>query len=238
MADSKLKEVCKYFFKLGWVAFGGPAAHVAMMQDDLVEKKSWLSNQEFLDYMGATNLIPGPNSTEMTMHCGYHRGGAMGLFVAGISFIFPAVYSTMNDSILPWAFEFYYSFTETGEFTTESSEQLLEQHYYALGDNTLIYGDGMYKRYDGMYYGLTDAGYMRHAMYYGIPGIILFILTYFNAVVYSYKNSSISSTVESSIYGRTTSNKSASIASSSSTCFLNSLKTKPRSRERSASCCI
>ena len=90
-----MKEIFQYFFKLGWVAFGGPAAHVAIMQDDLVERKKWLTNQEFLDYMGATNLIPGPNSTEMTMHAGYHRGGALGLFVAGMSFIFPAVCLTL-----------------------------------------------------------------------------------------------------------------------------------------------
>ncbi len=90
-----MKEIFQYFFKLGWVAFGGPAAHVAMMQDDLVERKKWLTNEEFLDYMGATNLIPGPNSTEMTMHAGYHRGGAAGLFIAGMSFIFPAVCLTL-----------------------------------------------------------------------------------------------------------------------------------------------
>jgi len=93
--SGNLKEVFQYFFKLGFVAFGGPAAHVAMMQDDLVEKKKWLTSQEFLDYMGATNLIPGPNSTEMTMHCGYHRAGVKGLFVAGFSFIFPAVCLTL-----------------------------------------------------------------------------------------------------------------------------------------------
>ncbi len=92
---SRVKEVFKYFSKLGFVAFGGPAAHVAMMQDDLVEKKSWLSSEEFLDYMGITNLIPGPNSTEMTMHCGYHRAGIKGLFVAGFSFILPAVLITL-----------------------------------------------------------------------------------------------------------------------------------------------
>ncbi len=104
-----LKEVFSYFFKLGFVAFGGPAAHVAMMQDDLVEKKKWLSSQEFLDYMGATNLIPGPNSTEMTMHCGYHRAGVKGLFIGGISFIFPAVLITLLVAIffesisdIPW----------------------------------------------------------------------------------------------------------------------------------------
>jgi len=93
--SKRAKEVFNYFFKLGFIAFGGPAAHVAMMQDDLVEKKKWLSTQEFLDYMGATNLIPGPNSTEMTMHCGYHRAGVKGLFIAGMSFIFPAVCITL-----------------------------------------------------------------------------------------------------------------------------------------------
>ncbi|MFK8058197.1 MAG: chromate efflux transporter [Saprospiraceae bacterium] len=90
-----MKEIFQYFLRLGFVAFGGPAAHVAMMEEDLVERKKWLTMEEFLDYMGATNLIPGPNSTEMTMHCGYHRGGAMGLFVAGMSFIFPAVLLTL-----------------------------------------------------------------------------------------------------------------------------------------------
>ncbi len=93
-------EIFKYFFRLGIVAFGGPAAHVAMMEEDLVEEKKWLTTQEFLDYMGMTNLIPGPNSTEMTMHCGYHRGGPLGLFVAGISFIFPAVCLTLLVAVL------------------------------------------------------------------------------------------------------------------------------------------
>ena len=93
--NSNIKDIFKYFFKLGFIAFGGPAAHVAMMQEDLVERKKWLSTEEFLDYLGATNLIPGPNSTEMTMHCGYHRGGVKGLFVAGMSFIFPAVLLTL-----------------------------------------------------------------------------------------------------------------------------------------------
>lgn len=93
--QDRVKEVFQYFSKLGFVAFGGPAAHVAMMQDDLVEKKKWLSSEEFLDYMGATNLIPGPNSTEMTMHCGYHRAGVKGLFVGGMSFIIPAVLITL-----------------------------------------------------------------------------------------------------------------------------------------------
>jgi chromate transporter len=87
-------EIVKYFLKLGFTAFGGPAAHISMMENDLVKEKKWMSSQEFLDYIGITNLIPGPNSTEVTMHCGYHRGGIPGLFFAGISFIFPAVLLT------------------------------------------------------------------------------------------------------------------------------------------------
>ncbi len=89
-----LKEVAFVFFKLGCIAFGGPAAHIAMMEKEIVEKRKWISQQHFLDLMGATNLIPGPNSTEMTMHCGHERAGWKGLFVAGICFIFPAVFLT------------------------------------------------------------------------------------------------------------------------------------------------
>lgn len=92
--NQHLKEVAQLFFKLGFIAFGGPAAHIAMMEEEVVTKRKWMSREHFLDLMGATNLIPGPNSTEMTMHCGYHRAGVLGLFVAGICFIFPAVLLT------------------------------------------------------------------------------------------------------------------------------------------------
>lgn len=91
---NKLVEVAKVFFKLGLFAFGGPAAHIAMMEDEVVEKRKWMTREHFLDLIGATNLIPGPNSTEMTMHCGHERAGTKGLFVAGASFIFPAVVMT------------------------------------------------------------------------------------------------------------------------------------------------
>lgn len=87
-------EIVKYFLKLGFIAFGGPAAHISMMENDLVKEKKWMTRQEFLDYIGITNLIPGPNSTEVTMHCGYHRGGLVGLILAGFSFITPAVLLT------------------------------------------------------------------------------------------------------------------------------------------------
>ncbi len=92
--NSKLKEVFLVFFKLGCFAFGGPAAHIAMMEDEIITKRKWMSHEHFLDLIGATNLIPGPNSTEMTMHCGYERAGKSGLFVAGIAFICPAIVIT------------------------------------------------------------------------------------------------------------------------------------------------
>lgn len=91
---SRIIEVAKVFLKLGLIAFGGPAAHISMMEDELVSKRKWMSREHFLDLVGATNLIPGPNSTEMTMHCGYERAGWIGLFVAGLTFIFPAVLTT------------------------------------------------------------------------------------------------------------------------------------------------
>src|SRR5687767_2501652 len=99
-----LKEVAGLFFKLGCIAFGGPAAHIAMMQKEVVEKRKWMGEGHFLDLVGATNLIPGPNSTEMTMHCGHERAGGKGLVVAGLCFITPAVVIT---GIIAWAYQQY-----------------------------------------------------------------------------------------------------------------------------------
>lgn len=109
----ELKEVAKLFFKLGSIAFGGPAAHIAMMEDEVVKKRKWMTQEHFLDLIGATNIIPGPNSTEMTMHCGYERAGWKGLFVAGICFIFPAVVIT---SILAWLYQEYGQLPEVTPF--------------------------------------------------------------------------------------------------------------------------
>jgi chromate transporter len=91
----RLKEVAALFFKLGCIAFGGPAAHIALMRDEVVRRRGWLSEQEFLDMVGATNLIPGPNSTEMAIHLGHLRAGWWGLLAAGILFIFPAMVIVM-----------------------------------------------------------------------------------------------------------------------------------------------
>ena len=98
--NSSLKEIAKLFFKLGSTAFGGPAAHIAMMEDEVVKKRKWMTGEHFLDLIGATNIIPGPNSTEMTMHCGHERGGWKGLIVAGSAFVFPAVLITLIFAIL------------------------------------------------------------------------------------------------------------------------------------------
>jgi len=91
---ANLKDIAKVFLKLGIIGFGGPAAHIAMMQDEVVGKRKWLTEQHFLDLIGATNLIPGPNSTEMAIHVGHEKGGWKGLIVAGLCFILPAVFIT------------------------------------------------------------------------------------------------------------------------------------------------
>jgi chromate transporter len=84
-------EVARLFLKLGFTAFGGPAAHTAIMHNEVVKRRGWLTDEEFLDLLGATNLIPGPNSTEMAIHIGYRRAGWKGLLLAGVCFISPAV---------------------------------------------------------------------------------------------------------------------------------------------------
>lgn len=94
-------ELARIFLKLGATSFGGPAAHIAMMEDEFVKRRGWLSHQQFLDMLSATNLIPGPNSTEMAIHIGHHRAGLKGLLVAGLAFIAPAVLITCG---FAWAY--------------------------------------------------------------------------------------------------------------------------------------
>lgn len=97
----KITELAWLFLKLGTIAFGGPAAHIAMMEDEVVKRRGWLNRQQFLDLLGATNLIPGPNSTEMAIHIGLVRAGWKGLAVAGTCFILPAM-------LIVWALAWLY----------------------------------------------------------------------------------------------------------------------------------
>lgn len=111
--DIPIKEIAKLFLKLGFIGFGGPAAHIAMMQQEVVVKRKWMSDQYFLDLLGATNLIPGPNSTEMAIHIGYDKGGWKGLIVAGVCFILPAVFIT---GFFAWMYQKYGHLPELQSF--------------------------------------------------------------------------------------------------------------------------
>ena len=104
MTNVPLTDLAKLFLRLGITAFGGPAAHIAMMRHEVVERRHWLTDKEFLDLLAATNLIPGPNSTEMAIHLGYKHGGKAGLIVAGICFILPA---SLIVVAIAWAYAQY-----------------------------------------------------------------------------------------------------------------------------------
>ena len=100
----ELRALARLFLRLGTIAFGGPAAHIAMMEDEVVRRRKWLTHDDFLDMISACNLIPGPNSTEMAIHIGQRRAGFAGLAVAGICFIVPAALIT---TALAWAYVAY-----------------------------------------------------------------------------------------------------------------------------------
>jgi len=106
-----LTELALLFLRLGTTAFGGPAAHIAMMHEEMVHRRKWLSDQEFLNLLGATNLIPGPNSTEMAIHIGLRRAGWPGLVVSGVCFIVPAALIMLS---LAWAYVRFGATPEAG----------------------------------------------------------------------------------------------------------------------------
>ncbi len=107
----RLGEVIALFLRLGFTAFGGPAAHIAIMRDEVVRRRRWVDDQTFLDLLGATNLIPGPNSTEMTIHLGYVRAGWPGLIAGGACFILPAMLMVIG---LGWAYQRYGTTPQVG----------------------------------------------------------------------------------------------------------------------------
>jgi chromate transporter len=99
-----LRTVAGVFLRLGATAFGGPAAHIALMEEEIVRRRGWISREEFVDLIGAVNLIPGPNSTEMAIHIGRRVGGWAGLLIAGVCFILPAA---LLVTLLAWAYREY-----------------------------------------------------------------------------------------------------------------------------------
>ena len=103
-SKSSAGEVAKIFLKLGTIAFGGPAAHIAMMHDEMSRRRRWVSEERFLDLLGAANLIPGPSSTELAIYLGYDRAGWRGLISAGVCFIVPAMLMVLA---IAWAYVNY-----------------------------------------------------------------------------------------------------------------------------------
>ena len=101
---ARLEEVAALFLKLGVIAFGGPAAHIALMRQEVVQRRRWLDEQAFLDLLGASNLIPGPTSTELAIYLGYSRAGPLGLLLAGLLFILPAM---LMVTAFAWAYVQY-----------------------------------------------------------------------------------------------------------------------------------
>src|SRR5215203_4863988 len=109
--NSHLREVAFLFLKLGTIGFGGPAAHIALMRDEVVKRRKWVTEEQFLDLIGATNLIPGPNSTEMAIHLGYIRAGWWGLILGGACFIAPAMLIVLA---LAWVYVQYGTTPQAG----------------------------------------------------------------------------------------------------------------------------
>ena len=135
--DGDLREVSLLALKLGLTAFGGPAAHIAMLRQEVVEKRKWMTDQHFLDLIGLTNLVPGPNSTEMVIHAGYERAGWRGLLAAGSLFILPAFSLVLIFTIL----YVEYATTTAGEWLLYGIKPVIiaivAQALYGLGRTAL-----------------------------------------------------------------------------------------------------
>jgi len=113
MLSSRLAEVARVFLRLSLTAFGGPAAHLAMMEDEVVRRRRWITREEFLDRLGAASLIPGPTSTEVVIYLGYMRAGWPGLILAGLCFIIPPAVMV---ACFAWAYVRFGSLPRVGQF--------------------------------------------------------------------------------------------------------------------------
>jgi chromate transporter len=109
---ASVKDLAAYFLRLGLLAFGGPAAHIAMMEEQTVRRRHWLSREKFLDLLGAANLIPGPTSTETAIYIGYQQAGWVGLLVAGVCFILPAAVIV---TVIAWAYVLFGSLPQVAD---------------------------------------------------------------------------------------------------------------------------
>jgi chromate transporter len=173
---STLSEIATVFLKLGCTSFGGPVVHIALMEKEVVAKKHWMTHEHFLDLIGATNLIPGPNSTEMTMHVGHERGGFKGLLVAGCSFIFPAVLIT---ALVAWTYQQYGTLPEVQPFIYGIKPSIIAVVLFlmiGLGKKALKSFDlGAIGLIAG---GLVLAGFSEIAVLFGsgLVGMLLFLL--------------------------------------------------------------
>ena len=107
--ENRLREIAVAFLRLGFIAFGGAVAHIALMEEEFVRRRGWLSREEFVDRVGAVNLLPGPSSTEMTIYLGHLRGGFPGLLIAGAAFILP---SALMMCVMAWAYVRYGAFPQ------------------------------------------------------------------------------------------------------------------------------
>src|ERR671924_227792 len=110
-SETSLGELARVFLKLGTIAFGGPAAHIAMMHEEISRRRKWVSEERFLDLLGAANLIPGPSSTELAIYLGYERVGWKGLISGGVCFILPAMLMVLA---LAWAYVNYGAMPQAG----------------------------------------------------------------------------------------------------------------------------
>lgn len=132
-----LREIAWVFLKLGVTGFGGPAAHIAMMEAEMVRRRAWLPREEFMDLLGATNLIPGPNSTELAIHLGHRRGGWWGLLLAGFCFILPATLIVMA---IAWAYVRWGSLPESSHLLAGIQPVILAvvlQALWGMGQSAL-----------------------------------------------------------------------------------------------------
>ena len=112
-AHTTLGDLVRLFLRLGATAFGGPAVHIAMMREEVVRRRRWVSEQQFLDLLGAANLIPGPSSTELAIYIGYRQAGMWGLAAAGVAFILPAMVIVLACA---WGYVTYGSLPAVGRF--------------------------------------------------------------------------------------------------------------------------